>query len=136
MEKEETIYYYAKYLQAEQAKCVLTRENWESKDWDIAYIDYIKSFNSFMDATEEKEFAKVTSEQLIVTLKRMASEEIVKIYKRLYKDFILKLPQKKKDDTILITEITNKATNAQNDYPLNPEYIKIIRGIEEEIYGS
>ncbi len=133
MKKESAIYSYAKYLQTENAKCILALENWFSQDRDSDYVEYLKSFNNFLRIIKKDEKStSILSERLVESLKKEANKKITTTYQRLHSDFLNRAKVNFKKNNIL-TEIVNKTTPKLDDYSFDIQYIKLLRQIEEEI---
>jgi len=132
MNNADFIYNYAKLYHQYNVKAVLIRENWEDKDCDAKYADYIQEYIRIKKVFNDKGLSDDKIKAALVGFKR---ERIKFIYDYLYKNltFFLekrngKLTPEKKETLEL------RLNNHRDTEDVNFEYLHEIRRIEEEDY--
>ena len=130
MNNADFIYNYAKLYHQYNVKAVLIRENWEDKDCDAKYADYMQEYIRIKRVFNEKGLSDDKIKDGLSVLKR---ERIKFIYDYLYKNltFFLetrngKLTPEKKET------LESRLNNHRDPEDVNFDYLYEIRRIEEE----
>jgi len=130
MNNADFIYNYAKLYHQYNVKAVLMRENWEDKDCDAKYADYMQEYIRIKKELNNKGFSDDKIKAYLSGFKR---ERIKFIYDSLYKNLTSLLEKRKGKLTPEKTEtLESRLISHRDPEDVNFEYLYEIRRIEEE----
>ncbi|GEM_PF-4367695 len=134
MNLAEKIYYYTNHYHYDNVKCVLARENWAEKDFDVKYVDYVKDFIKFFEQIEK--FKLTSKERCIEALEKIKQKRIEETYEFLSDELINLLTQEKHISEKESYVIRNQLDSMNDKKSFNINYIKKIRKIEEKYFSE